>query len=468
MRCTRERWRRFAAWKIVESEGTNDVLQMRKVARYYGTSRKSIYDWISKMERTGNMGQSRKSGRPIVYDSPQKKRIVDTLNGANGRSLRATARVLKMESEQVDDPVALSTYNGAVRTSPCIATISQIKREGKRLTTKVVPNLTAENKRIRLEFAQKEMGLTDSERNRRFVAIDEKYFRLGEHGTRTFISHKNGTPPTPSVLARSSNNKLHPPQILAMVVLARPRIRNRRAVGKVGRVVAEFDKHLTGKVALVRVIERTAYKRRVTKKNKAGERVVVHQPGDEKFKSVSLSGELYKQFLTEDRGSEPKLRSIFKQIRAYYGDNDTSVRFQEDGAPGHGFNNRAKRAPTTHHEEMVQIARSMNIIVFKQPPNSPDTNPCDLGVLRSLDARFQELCAELPMDGRHDNGYLESQMWDRLQRAWDELPSRVIWNTFMEREVILRAIIKNKGGHVIDEPHTGIRERWGTWEPADF
>ncbi len=45
-----------------------------------------------------------------------------------------------------------------------------------------------------------------------------------------------------------------------------------------------------------------------------------------------------------------------------------------------------------------------------------------------------------------------------------EIPAYKIFNIFKVKEANLKAIVEGKGAKLVLEPHTGIRELWGTWE----
>lgn len=191
-----------------------------------------------------------------------------------------------------------------------------------------------------------------------------------------------------------------------------------------------------------------------------GVKTPLKKKGDKKIVSATLDAKKYHEILTKDGG-------VFKKTRDYFGEGSTIV-FQEDGAPGHGYNNRRNRKPSTVHDDIVQTAlEKYDIKVVKQPAHSPDLNACDLGFWYALDVAFQEKVSTLDMRNchMHATGWVESEMWRLLQEAWNELEPRVIWNTFMHRDVIAAALIKERGRHVVLPPHAKLGNRWGTWSP---
>src|SRR5262245_48800731 len=116
---------------------------------------------------------------------------------------------------------------------------------------------------------------------------------------------------------------------MVLLVVTLPTIMNPPTAGVKGEK-ARFCPFRNGKVAIVRVAEEVEYKRRVTKNG-----VVLHERGEKRVVSVTIDGARYKEFLARPGG-------VFDALRDYFGP-DVAIRLQEDGAPGHGFDNRHGR-----------------------------------------------------------------------------------------------------------------------------
>lgn len=165
-----------------------------------------------------------------------------------------------------------------------------------------------------------------------------------------------------------------------------------------------------------------------------------------------MNAEMYKDFLTQDGG-------VFDKIRQYFGP-ETIVRFQEDGAPGHGYDNRNQGRPTKVHDELDMIAKERFIDIFKQPANSPDFNPLDLGIWHSLQKKVREV--SFPTPSYANERLIEYLLWEAVKNAWDNLLPHTIFNCWMAKDEMLKESIKEGGGHVTKEVHAGIRQRYGT------
>jgi len=347
-----------------------------------------------------------------------------------------------------------SSYKGNKRTSPSKSSVANVLSTGTIYSIKARPRLTQENKLVRYKFAKAELRLSDAQRNDCATAIDEAYFTLEKKGTGSVVLHPNGPSLKHLTRIREVKSKRHPDKIMVIAVIACPKMLNPLTAG-VNDEVARFDPEMNGKVALVRCVEEVKRKRKTYKKVN-GVKTLSHDAGETKVVSCTLDGARYRDFLIKDGG-------ILSKVRSYFGP-DVEVRFQEDGAPGHGYNNKGGRIPTKTHDEMTAVAEAKRIKVFKQPHNSPELNPLDLGIWFSLQAKVRYV--EIP-EIDHNSGFVESKIWEAVKIAWDELESRTIWNCWMVKDEILKEIKTSKGEPIVKEPHSGVRTRWGTHPPAE-
>jgi len=423
----------------------------KDIAEYYGISLRTL-DYWSKQRRGSGVEPKPKSGRKKMIDSPIKHKICEVRNQDNGKSERAVASTLKTQTLTNKSGASYETsYKGRKKASPSKSSIRRVIAEGRQFSVKKRPLLNSHNKLVRFKYATNELKLSDSERNNHTVAVDECWFTMERRGTGKLVEHPKGPKITAAAKIRQVKSKRHPPKILVLAAISRPKMVNMTTAGQ--NEPAEFDPHLNGKVALVRCVEEVKYKRKVYE-TVNGEKVLKHNAGDTKLVSCTIDAQRYKDFLCRDGG-------VFSKIQSYYG-SDVTVRFQEDGAPGHGYNNRNNRAPTAIHEEMVLDAKNRSIEVFKQPHNSPETNPLDLGIWFALQSKVRQLDIKEP--DRPDDSYTESQIWAAVKQAWEQLEPRTIWNCWMVKDEILKELRTSRGQPIVSEPHSGIRKRWGTYE----
>lgn len=421
-----------------------------EIAAYYSINKATLYRWLSSKD----LETKKRSGRPRQVQPKMERRIVDIRNSKNGQSVRAVSATLAGESvsNQTRASSFSTTYRGKIRLSPSTSSCQSVLAKGKRYSIKRRPQLTKENKKVRYDFAVEQMSLSDEERNDHVVAIDEAWISTAKSGTGTIIQHPSGSR-IEAKLVNEVKSKRHATKIMVIACVARPRMLNRDSAGSQGDgEKAEFCKFQNGKVAIVRCVAQEAYKRDVTKMIN-GEKVVLHKKGDPKVVSVTIDSRRYKDFLDREGG-------VFEKIRDYFGEGIV-VKFQEDGAPGHGYNNKKNRSPTAVHDELDKVAQDMDIKMFKQPHNSPELNPLDLGIWHSIQSKVKHMT--IPQ-GKFDDSYVESLIWDCVKQAWDDLEPRTIWNCWMVKDEVLKLLVKNKGGPIGREPHSKIRSFWGTGE----
>jgi hypothetical protein len=332
---------------------------------------------------------------------------VAALNENHGQSVRGAARCLKRQRLASSTGKGYITrYKGRERTSPSRGTVQNVKDECQRFAIRVRPTLNKENQVVRLKFAQDELAMTDAARNENVAAIDEAWVTLDKRGTGTMCLHPEQPLSVNPKKIRHTRNKNHVPKVMIIAVIACPTMLNKATA--CATEPARFHAVQNGKVALFRCVEEQAYKR-VVKDKVTGQ--IKHDVGDPKVVSVTMDGPRYADFLTKTGG-------VFDKLREYYGP-DVEIRMQEDGAPGHGYNNKAGRKPTAPHESMTKIGLERKIRVFKQPHNAPELNPLDLGIWYAIQSRVKHMVVN--QSERGDDSYTESQIWKAVKQAWEDL-----------------------------------------------
>lgn len=427
----------------------------RSIAEYYGITVRTINNWIEYNKTRPTLSAKHRSGRPNMISHDLKRRICEIFNEESGNTIQTTTETISRQRvTALDGTPYRTTYKDGdfVSHSPSSTSIWRVINEGKKRTIRPRPKMRLENMLVRYNFARTEMAKSDEERNDNIVAIDEAYFTLQNRGTGVLIEHPDGPRLRESQLIRQVKSKRHFPKIMVIAVIARPKILNRDTASSDEPAV--FDPVHNGKVALVRCVTESVWKKNTYKTLEDGTKVIKRAAGAPRYVSCTLNGARYKEFLVRKNG-------IFDKIREYFGPN-VCVRLQEDGAPGHGYNNRKQRTPTKVHDSMVAEADLRKIHVFKQPHNSPETNPLDLGIWHSLQSKVRAIV--IPDPERVDDTWIEAMMWKACQQAWEELEPHKIWNCWMAREEILKKLKSKKGRPIAKVPHAKVRQRWGTYE----
>ena len=168
-------------------------------------------------------------------------------------------------------------------------------------------------------------------------------------------------------------------------------------------------------------------------------------PGDFMFENTTISGERYKQLMEMEGGILDMIEWYFKpETRpANY---STSVclsidlevdkldperatrrlegparsflcRIQEDGAPGHGFDNLHNRGTLTH-DSLKWNCSQRGMVLVKQSRHSPETNTLDLGVWSCLKAGVDRRGGKrMPRSERFNHEMVEAAMWRAAQES---------------------------------------------------
>lgn len=420
------------------------------ICKHYGIDVRTLERWRKKACIDATISDKPRSGRPPKISWYTKYMMCKLFN--EGKTYRAIALGLShMKHKDANGLPYETVRDGKTSTSPSLGSIFKILKQGKITSLRVRPLLTEKNMRERYQFADRELMKSDDARNSWTVCIDEAWFGFKNDGTGRVVLHPCGPNQSEIEGVRQVKDKGHPCKTMVIAVIARPKMLNMATACKTELGV--FDERFNGKVAIFRVVDEEHYKRKVYRIEN-GMKKLKHDVGDSRFVSVTMDGQRYKRMLCEKGG-------IFEKIREYFGDDDVEVRLQEDGAPGHGYNNRANGRPSAIHDEIVAEAERLKIKIFKQPANSPEVNPLDLGIWNSLQKKVKSKL--INMRGSYDDAYIENRIWEACQDAWKTLEPKKIWNSWMVKDEILKMLIKNKGGPIKSEPHAKIRQRWGTY-----
>jgi superfamily I DNA/RNA helicase len=134
-----------------------------------------------------------------------------------------------------------------------------------------------------------------------------------------------------------------------------------------------------------------------------------------------------------------------------------SLRHQHDGAPGYGYNNHVKEATETLKRLIAEFGKK-NVFLQKQPPNSPDTNCCDLGLWYLLNCRLHERQDEIVRYTGRNSNEVEKSMWAIIEDEFNQINPLQIDIMFEMQKKFLKDIIIQEGGNVISQSHSGIRQ----------
>ena len=217
-------------------------------------------------------------------------------------------------------------------------------------TSSLKPTLTEENKMSSMELA---LSFVDKSNTSKFenmedlIHIDKKWFYLTKDGQRFIIAADEEEP------YRHVQHKSFLTKVMFLCAVARPRYNMRRN--------AWFD----GKIGIWPIGKWEPAKRSLKKRAK----------GMPIWKNQSITRDVYHEYL---------IKMLLPAVKEKWPARNARIRLQQDGAKSHILEDDAE-----FKEAVEEIG--LNLTIFMQSPNSPDTNILDLGFFRAIQS-FNDAC----------------------------------------------------------------------------
>ena len=254
------------------------------------------------------------------------------------------------------------------------------------------PTLTEENKMSRIELA---LSFVDKNNTSKFenmedlIHIDEKWFYLT----------KNGQP------YRHVQHKSFLTKIMFLCAVARPRYDTRRN--------AWFDR----KIGIWPIGKWQPVKQSSKKRAK----------GMPVWKNQCITRDVYREYLIE---------KFLPAVKEKWPTRNARIRLQQDGAKSHILEDDVE-----FREAVEEIG--LNLTVFTQSPNSPDTNNLNLGFFRGIQS-FNDGC---PAN--------EEELIKSVEKAYGEYPWHKLNRVWLTLQSCFNMITENDGGNDYKIPHMG-------------
>jgi hypothetical protein len=432
-------------------EGTLSALY-----EHYGTQQSSFSKLRARWQQTCTTESAKRKGRPSLLDAVAEKELRD----ATRENRRAPPKLIKLS---VKGSSGGGNYRGEKKEHVSRSTIYNWKEKigyvGRGI--KIRPIITPKNAVERKAYAKELIKAKDEEHTR--LKVDEKWFTVP--GLSGKLNYHPDSDEEDVDHYKSMQSKSHPEQIMVIAGVAKPVLKQGWTAGE------EFwDK--TGKVFIARCRRNIACKR--GRKQRGDDGQILRGPaglsggrGPELYEhkagtllpvdvldkgSGGLDGELYADMWT---GGAQFPGTGLLEIADEYGGLEV---IQEDGAPGHGYRNKAEgKPPTEHHDRFTDAAEEMGFIVERQPANSPELNDCDLGMWWALDSakelRYKEFLPSMSREERLD------KLWECVEDAWEDLDPEKLFSIAEHKVDVAAAIVLNEGRQLKEEPHAGARQR---------
>ena len=264
------------------------------------------------------------------------------------------------------------------------------------------PTLMEENKMSRMELALSFVGKNNTgkfENMEDLIHIDKKWFYLTKDG-QCFIIVADKEEPYRHVQHKSFLMK-----IMFLCAVARPRYNMRKN--------AWFD----GKIGIW-PIGRWEPAKRSSKKRAKGMPV---------WKNQCITWDVYHEYL---------IQKFLPVVKEKWPKHNGRIQLQQDGAKSHILEDDVE-----FKETVDKIG--LNLTVFTQSPNSPDTNILDLGFFRAIQS-FNDDC---PAN--------EEELIKSVEKAYGEYPYRKLNRVWLTLQSCLKMIIENDGGNDYKILHLG-------------
>jgi hypothetical protein len=447
------------------------------LAKHYGVSKQAVQAILNAAEKEENINPKARPGRPSQLTPTKRQVIAETYNKGSGRF-----PLTKVSKRMEGQTTWLTQKLGVVRTSPSPSTLSRTMNDGtwaKHMVRKR-PYLDEIAIAERKKFAPEALTRTDDITS----CHDEAYVEIGLKNGSILVDLsaqtgvKDEHEEDQDIPVKFDSGGKHEPKVFLFGATTKP-----RTFEKNGKLL--IDPIFNGKIFLARI--RGVKKRQRTTKL-GGVAVEGKKVGDPIYENVTIDGFRYKEICEKPNGlfdaieayHHPERRTGESTARVFCIDLDAekitkplppsrneattppSEMFfisQEDGAPGHGYNNRQGGKETAIHEALVHNASVRGIHMLKQSRHSPEFNFMDLGVWYCLKKAVERRCDEMPDYTGKNAGEIEAAIWKIVKEEWDELDPVKLYNIAEQRRVLLQRCIELDGQSIKKEPHTGIRKR---------
>jgi hypothetical protein len=446
----------------------NSQTPMNLVSTWWGIAKRTIRRIRKQSTERPSLSPLKKPGRPETWTDDSKSKVRDVINQSHG--LASAKRV----SAKLTDDVAWSTkYKGRTRTTPGRESVRNLMNKSTFQTMRMAAKLGPAEENERKEFAAKHKDACYY-----YFDLDESYYVTysDEHKKRRLMTLPGGTPLPPESLIYHGTN-VHPPQVFMFGVVTGPEF-------EIIEGSPVIHPRRNGKVALFRVRATQARKRKSTNKRTG----VVSQRGDPKYSNATISGVTYAEILLGEGGvldaiaayqSDEPVPENYSTARVFCLDLDREfdvskhstrrtmkrsdgITIQEDGAPGHGYNNRRGSKATAIHDDIKAALEQRRVTLIKQPKHSPEMNKLDLGVWNSLKSSISARAAEILEYDYKNSEAVEAAIWKIAKDEWDKLDPIKLFNLGKAQETVFQQIEAADGKRIKTGAHAGVRVQYGT------
>jgi len=458
--------------KNLESKLLAKVSERKITADHYEISTESVRKIIQAAKTENRTDAAPRSGRPSQFTPTKRKALKNEFNQKLGRT------TLSRLSKDLQIKTTWNTsYNGVEHTAPSASTLSsELRNETWHVRRVIKRPLVNNNPRAvqeRIEFAQTAKAWEDT----MVVWHDESYIQPRLIAGRYLVDLLD-TETAETYPIEYDTGGRHEPKVFLFGAVTCP-----KTVEINGQLYIHprFD----GKVLLARV-------RGMRRRQRS---TINGQVGEPIYEEVTINGARYKRIFEMEGGymramqqyMRPELRPPYwKTARVILIDLDeettvnemsgpvsvsaSNARFplplapteyyvQEDGAPGHGFDNRNNRGSEIH-ANLVYNCQTQGLELVKQSRHSPETNLMDLAVWRIIKTGIENRAHELPIYDGKNGDHIAASIWKIAKDEWVNMDPCKLFYAALQRRLLLDEIIRLEGKSIELEPHTGLHNSY--------
>jgi len=354
----------------------------------------------------------------LTLNSPLSTDFFKRKVSTRGRKRKWDVEELKLAIKGVELSKRTTVKNLSLAVKVPTSTLHRLLTEGvlKRWNSRVKPILSEQNKVARVLYCVEEIFPVEGEDGYHFkdfydrVDIDEKWFYITED-KRTYILVEDEDPE--SMPTRRVQHKSYLTKVCFLCAQARPR----------------FDPHgnaiWDGKIGIWPIGDYAPAQRSSSRRPR----------GTLEWKNESITKNVYRRLLLTK--VVPAIAA--KWPRGEWRSTSTIIRMQQDGPNSH---------IDPEDEEFNDSLKEMNlhnkVVLYTQPPNSPDLNINDLGFFAALNAWYRRFS---PRN--------ESDIIKFVEQSYAEYPKERINKIWLTLMTCMNRIIDLHGDNHYKIPHIG-------------
>lgn len=444
---------------------------VKSVAKHYKVSERSVWDAERRVKRGRSLVSKHRCGRTSKIDKKFSRLLDETWESLNG-ALQTIEGVHNALLQKQKDGItgfewvpSIGTLHTYFYKNPDVKLRTLCKR----------PRLSEVNIQKRKEICErrlKENSVDSFDTDEAQLEVHPKNWRFVLHAGQDARKKMQEVMEKRDNKTKKAYNQAAVKIFLSMVV-TRPSLLN-EAEFKNGAAPV-IDPKKNGKVLLVWLREQTKRKRGV---------------GEDLYNDITLNGERFLQLHWADGGICDSIEAytmntgyvrdnVLRNARlfCYDGDDpgydvyaapsrkrifrlDDGITLQQDNAGGHS-------TKSDGFAKLIELYEDAGITMELQPPASPETNMCDLGVWSMLKTAITKRCSEIADKGTQPEKYIQQQMWEIAKEEWDKIDPLNLLIISEHKKRIFERIVKLEGKSVQFEPHNQTRKKIKGMKQAD-